>query len=243
MKPPSLPGRWFTTQEDEGGRTQQWEAGSTSAASSTGTPSKIAGSHDASDSNSSSGSRVGSSKMGPGAVSVQRRRSRIVFVLMHRSASQLHIVGGMEYEHWTNAPGSGRIAAASTREGGGGTVPCSEPEPKPTHLQVLESCGHPIAGFAVHAFLDVAFTAGIDGSLIAYNFKSATQLWRKVSFSCSCDCIARLHNTRHDVRLFAEETRAWCDCFVSSQRRTPERGSRLDYRGHWNGHWKSVVAF
>eukprot|EP01047_Picozoa_sp_COSAG01_P031691 COSAG01_NODE_2258_length_8063_cov_10.409216_1_plen_260_part_00 len=187
---------WNPPEVGEGGGTQQWEAvapaGSTTAAASSAaaaaSPPKMMHRPAA-----GGGRLMGPCNIGPGVECVQRHGSRIVFVLMHRSASQLHVVGG---EHWTD----GSVG------GGGGVVSSPGPgddseQPKPTALQLLETPGHAIAGFAVHPLLDLVFTAGLDGSLIAYNFKSATQVWCEKTH---CDSVTALA-VADDVLLSAAQ--------------------------------------
>eukprot|EP01047_Picozoa_sp_COSAG01_P104624 COSAG01_NODE_33922_length_556_cov_1.181619_1_plen_113_part_01 len=48
----------------------------------------------------------------------------------------------------------------------------------PRRLRELSAPGHAIVGFAIDPVADVVYTAGRDGSLIGWNFKSGAQLWR-----------------------------------------------------------------
>jgi hypothetical protein len=60
----------------------------------------------------------------------------------------------------------------------------------PQKLSTLSSAGHHISCFAIDLMADVVYTAGVDGSLIAWDFKRSTQKFRCIYHSKKITSIA-----------------------------------------------------
>jgi hypothetical protein len=103
---------------------------------------------------------------GPGALCFQRRGCKLVATVLTVGNGQLHIVSAE-----TAVPGRAvkGTEVTSLMTGTGAIIDHADDIHvinKPRRLRCLEAAGHRIACFGIHPILDVAFTAGDDGSIM-----------------------------------------------------------------------------